>query len=50
MQLSNTNATENGASFRVEVAYFGVYKAWQYTIYNVRRNPIFEVETLRGTH
>ena len=34
----------------IEFADFGVYKAWQFSKYNVRRDPIFEVETLMGTH
>ena len=29
---------------------FRVIKAWQFSKYNVRRDPIFEVETLMGTH
>ena len=33
-----------------EFADFGVYKAWQFSKYNVRRANIFEVETLMGTH
>ena len=34
----------------IEFADFGVYKAWQFSKYNVRRDPIFEMETLMGTH
>ena len=33
-----------------EFADFGVYKAWQFSKYNVRRDTIFEVETFMGTH
>ena len=33
-----------------EFADFGVYKAWQFSKYNVRRATIFEVETLMGTN
>ena len=31
---------------RIEFSDFDVYKAWQFSKYNVRRDPIFEVETL----
>ena len=34
----------------IEFADFRVSKAWQFSKYNVRRYPIFEVETLMGTH
>ena len=34
----------------IEFSDFGVYKAWQFSRYNVRRATIFEVETLMGTH
>ena len=50
MQSSTTNATENGASYRDRIADFDVYKAWQFSKYNVRRDPIFDVETLMATH
>ena len=51
MQTSTTtNATEMGPHNGIEFADFGVYKAWQFSKYNVRRATIFEVETLMGTH
>ena len=34
----------------IEFADFGVFKVWQFFKYNVRRDPIFEGETLMGTH
>ena len=34
----------------IKFADFGVYKAWQFFKYNVRRATIFEVETLMGTN
>ena len=34
----------------IEFADFGVYKAWQFSKYNVRRATIFEVTTFMGTH
>ena len=34
----------------IEFADFDVYKARQFSKYNVRRDPIFEVKTLIGTH
>ena len=34
----------------IDFADFGVYKAWQFSKYHVRRDPIFEMETLMGTH
>ena len=34
----------------IDFADFGVYKAWQFSKYNVRRDPIVEMETLMGTH
>ena len=34
----------------IAFADFGVYKAWQFSKYKVRRDSIFEVETLMGTH
>ena len=34
----------------IEFANFRVIKAWQFYKYNVRRDPIFEVETLMGTY
>ena len=27
-----------------------VYKVWQFFLYNVRKDPIFEAKTLKGTH
>ena len=50
MQLSTTNATKMGPHNGIEYADFGVYKVWQFSKYNVRRDPIFEMETLMGTH
>ena len=43
MQSSTTNATEIGFHNGIEFAVFGVYKAWQFSKYNVRRDPIFEM-------
>ena len=34
----------------IEFADFGVYKAWQFSKDNVRRDPIFEMETYMATH
>ena len=34
----------------IEFADFDAYKASQFSKYNVRTDPIFEVETLMGTH
>ena len=39
-----------GPHNRIEFADFGVYKAWQFSKYNVRRATIFEVEILISTH
>ena len=39
-----------GHHLKIEFADFGEYKAWQFSKYNVRRDPIFKVETLIGTH
>ena len=51
MQSSTTNATKKmGPHKGIEFADFGVYKAWQFSKYNVRRATKFEVETLMGTH
>ena len=35
---------------RIEFVDFRVIKAWQFSKYNVRRDPIYKVETLMGTH
>ena len=35
---------------KIEFADFVEYKAWQFSKFNVRRDHIFEVETLMGTH
>ena len=48
--LTTTNATERGAYKRLEFVDFGVYKAWQFSKYNVRINPIIEAETLMVMH
>ena len=47
---TTTNATETGPHYRIELADFGVYKAWQFSNYNVRRDFILETKTLMGTH
>ena len=39
-----------GPHKRIEFADFGVKTTWQFSKYNVRRDPIFEVETLMGSH
>ena len=39
-----------GPHKRIEFADFDVYNAWQFSTYNVRKNPIFEVDILMGTH
>ena len=39
-----------GPHKEIEFADFHVYKAWQFSKYKVRIDPIFEVETLKGTH
>ena len=50
MQTSTINVTENGLNKGIVFADFDVYKAWQFSMSIVRRDPIFEVETLMGTH
>ena len=45
MQTFTINATKNGPHKKIEFADFGVFKVWQFSKYNVRRDPIFEVET-----
>ena len=51
MQMSTTtNATNNGPHKVIEFVDFVVFNAWKFSKYNVRRDPIFEVETLMGTH
>ena len=47
---TTTNATEKGPHNGIELADFGVYKAWQFSMYNVRRDFILETKTLMGTH
>ena len=47
---TTTNATENGPHNGIELADFGDYKAWQFSMYNVRRDSIFETKRLMGTH
>ena len=37
-----------GPHLGIEFADFSVYTAWQISKFNVKRNPIFEVETLIG--
>ena len=46
MQLSTTNATENGHHLGIEFADFGEYKAWQFSKYNVKRDPILRLRHL----
>ena len=43
MQSSITNATEMGPHNAIEFADFGVYKVWQCSKSNVRRDPIFKI-------
>ena len=50
MLTSTTNVTEKGTQKEIEFAGFYVYKARQFSMYNVRRNHILESETLIGTH
>ena len=50
MQSSTTNATKMRPHKGIEFANFGVYKGWQISKYNVRRDPIFAMETFMGTH
>ena len=47
---TTTNATEKGPNKWIELADFAVYKAWQFSMYNIRRDPILETKTLMGTH
>ena len=47
---TTTNATEMVTHNWIDFADFGVYKAWQFSKYTVRRDPIFEAETFMGTH
>ena len=39
---STTNATEKGFHNGIELADFDVYKAWQFSMYNIRRDPNLE--------
>ena len=39
-----------GPNTKIEFADVDVCKAWQFSKYNVRKNFIFEMETLMGTH
>ena len=50
MLTSTTNATEKGTQKRIEFAGFGVYKAWQFSMYNERIDPILDSESLMGMH
>ena len=43
MQSSTTNATKIGTHKGIEFADFGLCKAWQFSKYNGRRDPIFEM-------
>ena len=45
MLTSTTNATEHGTHRGIKFADFGVYNAWQFSMYNVRRDFIFETKT-----
>ena len=47
---TTTNATEKWPRNGIEFANFGVYKAWQFSKYYVRRDFILETKTLMGTH
>ena len=47
---TTTNATEKGPRNGIELADFDVYKAWQFSNYNVRRYYIIETKTHMGTH
>ena len=48
--ITTTNATEKGPNNEIELADFGVYKAWQFSKYNVRRDFVLETKTPMGTH
>ena len=50
MQSSTTNATKRGPHKRIKFADFGLYKAWQFSKYNVKRDIIFEMKTFISTH
>ena len=50
MLTSTSIATQNGSYKRIEFSYFGVYKAWQFFKYTVRRDLILETKTFIGTH
>ena len=50
MLTFTTNAKEKGTNKQIEFAGFGVFKAWQFYMYKVRRDPILESETLVGTY
>ena len=39
--ITTTNATEKGPHNWIELADFGVYKAWQLSMYNIIINRIF---------
>ena len=39
--IITTNATENGPNNKIELADIGVYKAWQFSIYNIMIDCIF---------
>ena len=43
MQSSTKNTTKIGPHNGIEFADFGVYKAWQFSNYDVRRDPFFEM-------
>ena len=38
-----------GDKIGIKFAGFGVYRAWQFAMYNVRKNPILKSETLMCT-
>ena len=50
INTTTTNATEKGLYNGIELADFGVYKAWQFSKYNVQRDFILENKTFMGTH
>ena len=45
-----TYAAEKENKNKKEFANFNVYKAWHFFMYNLRKDSIFESETLMSTH
>ena len=50
MLVSTTIATEDESHKCIKFADFSVYKAWQFSMSNVRRDFILKTKTLISTH